>query len=66
MNHPVFNLLKHLLGKLLALDFENCIQNDHGDLTLDFVDLDSGAPPVCPFTMPSLPNFHLSKYKLNY
>ena len=32
-----------------------------GGLTLDFVDFSSRGPPVCPFSMPFLPNFHLPK-----
>ena len=37
------------------------LQGDHGDLRLDFGHLDSAVPPVCPFAVPSLPNFHLPK-----
>ena len=34
-------------------------QGDHDGLGLYFVDCHSGVPPVCPFAMSSLPNFHL-------
>ena len=37
-------------------------QGDHGGLTL--VDFNLGVPPICPFAMPSLPNFHLSLAEL--
>ena len=30
-------------------------------LTLDFIEFNSRVPPVCPFAMLSLPNFHLHK-----
>ena len=42
------------------------IQGNHNGLTLDFVDFNSGIPPVCPFAMPSLPNFHLLKQNWSY
>ena len=32
---------------------------DHGCLRLDFVDFNSKVLPICPFAVPSLPNFHL-------
>ena len=40
------------------------IQGDHFGLTLKPADFNLGVPPVCPFAMPSLPNFHLSLAEL--
>ena len=39
----------------------NPVQGDHGG-SLDFVDFNLGVPPVCPLTVPSLPNFHQPKH----
>ena len=40
-------------------------KGDHGGWRLGFVYFDFGVPPVCPFAMPSLPNFHLPKQNLS-
>ena len=50
--------VRHLAA---AVQYKIYIQGDYGGLMLDFVDFDSEVPPVSPFAMPSLPNFHLPK-----
>ena len=37
------------------------VQGDHGGLTLDCIDFNSGVPQVCSFAVTSLPNFCLPK-----
>ena len=37
------------------------MQGDYVGMRLDFVDVYLKVPSVCPFAMPSLPNFHLPK-----
>ena len=47
-------------SEIFHIKILNCdkkVQGDHGSLTQDFVHFNSGFHPVCPFAMPSLPNF---------
>ena len=48
-----------------ALQFQDALLiNVQFGLRLDFVDSSAGVPPVCPFSIRSLPIFHLPKQTL--
>ena len=57
---PYFWAENRKLQNQQGLDLE-AIQGDRGGLRLDFIDFNPGVLLVCPFAMPSLPNFHLPK-----